>query len=171
MCLRFRPAILLLVLLVGSFVGETRGVFGGPISTSVQRAEKVDGRETAWVKRGDRQLGRLRRATRADTILPNGIALGGLILNETFSVVGNDFFQAFEEYWVEPEGISFSYTVSVGEEPAPRFGSRVVVEVGSTVLFRAFLRPNSRQTKTAARRAARRVRLYVQKVYEPREQY
>jgi len=99
-----------------------------------------------------------------------GVGIGGFVMNETFSVVGNDFYGAFYGAWSEPEDASL-YTVSVREEPSPQFGARLTVEVGDTMIFRTFLRPNNRKIQKAAQRAAQRAHIYVKKYHEPRDVY
>jgi len=98
------------------------------------------------------------------------VHLGGFVMNETFSVIGNDFYTAFYGAWSEPEGVSM-YTVFVDEEPAPRFGARIRVKVDDTLLYQAFLRPNNGKIRRAARQAVGRVQLYLRKYHEPRTVY
>jgi len=100
----------------------------------------------------------------------DALTIGGFVMNETFSVVGSDFYAAFYSTWSEPESAEM-YTVSVREEPAPRFGARLTVEIGDTVIFRTFLRPNNQKIQRAARQAVRRAQIYLKKHYEPREVY
>jgi len=100
----------------------------------------------------------------------DALTIGGFVMNETFSVVGSDFYAAFYGAWSEPENAEM-YTVTVREEPAPRFGARLTVEVGDTVLFRTFLRPNNQKIQRAAQRAVRRTQVYLEKHHEPREVY
>ena len=103
---------------------------------------------------------------------PDGVMIGGLIVNETFSVIGARFARAFNDKWTEPEGVKdLGYTMTLGENPAPRRGAQVFVEVEGTTLFQGYLRPNRRQIRQAARRAVRRATVYLQKYYEPREVY
>jgi hypothetical protein len=100
----------------------------------------------------------------------DGVGIGGFVLNETFSVVGRNFYDAFYGAWTEPDDASL-YTVYVREEPTPQFGARVIVEVGDTKIFQTFLRPNARRTEEAGQKAAQRARFYVREYYEPREVY
>lgn len=99
-----------------------------------------------------------------------GVTGGGFVMNETFSVVGNDFYTAFYGAWSEPNE-TFLYTVRVREEPAPQFGARLSVEISDTVIYRTFLRPNPQKIQKAARQAAQRAQVYLKKYYEPREVY
>lgn len=98
------------------------------------------------------------------------LGIGGFVLDETFSVVGSKFYDAFYDAWTEPEGASL-YTVRVREEPTPQFGARLIVEVGGTKVFQTFLRPNARRTKEAVQQATQRTELYVREYYEPRDVY
>ena len=102
----------------------------------------------------------------------DGVSIGGLIVNETFSVIGARFARTFNDKWTEPDGVQdLGYTVTLGENPAPRRGAQVFVDVEGETLFQAYLRPNRRQIQQAAQRAVGRVTIYLQKYYEPREVY
>jgi hypothetical protein len=117
----------------------------------------------------DFQQGQTPLSVEADTT-DDGVGIGGFVLNETFSVVGRNFYDAFYGAWTEPDDASL-YTVYVREEPTPQFGARVIVEVGDTKIFQTFLRPNARRTTKAARQAAQRTELYVREYHEPRDVY
>ena len=102
----------------------------------------------------------------------NGVSIGGLTVNETFSVIGARFARAFTDRWTEPEDVQdLGYTITLGENPAPRRGAEVFVEVEGTMLFQTYLLPNRRQIQQATQKAVGRVTLYLQKYYEPREVY
>lgn len=98
------------------------------------------------------------------------LSVGGFVMNETFSVIGSDFYTAFYSAWSEPEGAEM-YTVNVHEEPAPQFGARLRVEISDTVIFQTFLRPNNQKIQQAAEQAVQRAQLYIEKYHEPRENY
>lgn len=98
------------------------------------------------------------------------VTTGGFVMNETFSVIGNDFYSAFYGAWSEPEEAGL-YTVYVREKPSPQFGARLSVEVDDTQIFRTFLRPNNRKIRQAAQQAAERAQVYVTEYHEPREVY
>lgn len=111
-------------------------------------------------------------AADSEDVAPDGVIIGGLIVNETFSVIGARFARAFNDKWTEPEGVKdIGFTITLGENPAPRRGAQVLVEVEGTTLYQGYLRPNRRQIEQAARTAVKRATLYLQKYYEPREVY
>jgi len=102
----------------------------------------------------------------------NGIAVGGLVVDETFSVVGARFSRAFHNRWSPPEAVAnANYTVRIQENPVPRFGAQLLVDIEGTTLYQGYLRPNRQQIERAARTAVKRAMLYLKKYYEPREVY
>ena len=149
------PCLVLVVGLLTAAIGESQAAVGGEDHGSAVEARMQE------VQRPSPAL--------ADTS-DEGLGIGGFVLNETFSVVGSNFYDAFYDAWTEPDDASL-YTVYVREEPTPQFGARVVVEVGDTKIFQTFLRPNARRTKKAGRQAAQRAQFYVREYYEPREVY
>jgi len=107
---------------------------------------------------------------RAASPLNDGIAMAGLVIDRTHSVIGRDFRNAFNDHWVEPESVS-NFSIYIQEQPLPQFGSRISVRVGETTVFTGTLRPDYRRIEQAARQAAMRARYYLEKYYEPREVY
>lgn len=196
MTARILFASIVLGLVAGDGVGLIRSAVGAPSSAEAAGEEhqadtahspyaaghRIDGTYVGGIAGAGDSEGALlasttvgrRRAPAADTVdVPqNGIAVGGLIANETFSVVGARFSRAFQDKWTKPEGVAnYRYTIRLQENPVPRFGAQVLVEIEDTPIFRAYLRPNRRQIQQAAQRAVQRATLYLQKYYEPREVY
>jgi len=137
-------------------------------TATVARAGKAEGGASAPATTGQTRG----PSAGAENVAADGVTIGGLIVNETFSVIGARFARAFNDKWTEPEGVKdLGYTMTLGENPAPRRGAQVFVEVEGTTLFQGYLRPNRRQIRQAARQAVRRATVYLQKYYEPREVY
>jgi len=87
-------------------------------------------------------------------------------------VIGARFARAFTDKWSEPEELEdFAYTITLGENPAPRRGTQVFVEVEGTMHIQTYLLPNRQQIRQAAQQAVQRATLYLKKYYEPREVY
>lgn len=196
MTARILFASIVLGLVAGDGVGLMRSAVGAPSSAEAAgekhqaetarspyvAGQRIDGPYVGGIAGAGDSEGALlasttvggRRAPAADTedVSPNGIAVGGLIANETFSVVGARFSRAFHDKWTEPEGLRHSqYTIRLQENPVPQFGAQVLVEIEGTLIFRAYLRPNRRQIQQAVQRAVQRATLYLQEYYEPREVY
>lgn len=157
--------ILISVLFAGFLVfgfevaGSSQAAARSVESPAVFSAQALSGLETVGTAFG----------TVADTT-DGRLGIGGFVLDETFSVVGSNFYSAFYSAWSEPEDASL-YTVHVREVPTPQFGARVVVEIGDVTIFQSFLRPNARRTRKAAQQAAQRARVYVKEYHEPRDVY
>ena len=137
-------------------------------TATVARARNAEGGASAPATTGQTRG----PSANAKNVMADGVSIGGLVVNETFSVIGARFARAFNDAWSEPEGVQdLGYTMTLGENPAPRRGAQVFVEVEGKMLFQGYLRPNRRQIRQAARRAVRRATVYLQKYYEPREVY
>jgi hypothetical protein len=99
-----------------------------------------------------------------------GLSIGGLVINDTRTTIGSDFYDVFYSRWETPKGAG-NVTVRVREQPRPNLGTRIVVEVEDQSVFRANLRPRLDQIQRAARGALARVHHYIRERYEPRSRY
>ena len=72
--------------------------------------------------------------------------LGGIVVNRTVTVLGNDFYQYFSNHWREKD-ISSTYTISIHERPSARFGSEIWVQFRHKRMFHTFLPPARAATK------------------------
>ena len=72
--------------------------------------------------------------------------LGGVVVNRTVTVLGDDFYQYFSTYWREKD-ISSKFTISVHERPSARFGSEIWVQFRQKRMFHTFLPPARAATK------------------------
>jgi hypothetical protein len=100
----------------------------------------------------------------------SSVSIGGLVINDTRTTIGSDFYDVFYGRWETPKGAG-NVTVRVREQPRPNLGTRIVVEVAGKTVFRANLRPRFEQIKQAARAALARTHRYIQKRYDPRTRY
>lgn len=101
---------------------------------------------------------------------PEGVSIGGLVINDTRTTIGRDFYDVFYSRWETPKGAE-NVMIRVYEQPRPNLGTRIVVDVEDRTVFRANLRPRFEQIKKAARAALARAHRYVKKRYEPRTRY
>lgn len=72
--------------------------------------------------------------------------LGGVVVNRTVTVLGDDFYQYFSTFWREKD-ISSKFTISVHERPSARFGSEIWVQFRQKRMFHTFLPPARAATK------------------------
>ena len=77
----------------------------------------------------------------------------GIVLDETRSKTGRDFYKAFYEAWSKSKGVENS-VVRVAEKPGPGMASIVYVEVNYEEIFELRLRPGDQRTKQAGQVAA-----------------
>lgn len=99
-----------------------------------------------------------------------GVSIGGLVINDTRTTLGRDFYDAFYSQWSTPDGAD-NVIVRVQEQPRPNLGTRILVEVEDERVFQATLQPRFSQIKKAARVARARALRYLKRQYEPRTRY
>jgi curli production assembly/transport component CsgE len=97
----------------------------------------------------------------------DGIArreIDGLIVDETTTKIGRDFYQVFHSAWEAPPRAR-NYTLRVQEQPSPSLGTRVVVLLNDEVLFQLQLQPRFELIEELAQQAA----LYTRQEVEARQ--
>ena len=72
----------------------------------------------------------------------------GVVVNQTITMVGQDFYQNFVAAWRD-KPLSERYTLSVYERPSARLGSQIWVEYANRRVFQTFLPPTRARTKEA----------------------
>jgi len=84
----------------------------------------------------------------------------GMVLDETISKIGRDFYSVFYQYWEAPEK-AYNYTISISEQPSPSLGTIVTVEVNDTPVYRSRLQPRYEIIEQASKQAVRNTHHYV----------
>ena len=69
-----------------------------------------------------------------------GLEIDNLIVNETISKSGGEFYDLFYTGWQEPEG-SNGFTIFVSEKPSPGRGNLIIVKINDLVVFQRFITP------------------------------
>lgn len=88
------------------------------------------------------------------------LMITGLIVDETVTKVGRDFYESFYSQWQAPASKE-AYLIFVREQPQPGMGSRVSVFLNDTELFAQPLQPRYEIIEAYAEYAVRMVRQYV----------
>ena len=83
-----------------------------------------------------------------------GLGLGGLILDETRSKMGSNFYSVFYKQWTDPQNVQ-NFTVTVSEQPMPSRGTMVQVKIDNQLVYRSRLEPRYYKTEQAAKKAVR----------------
>lgn len=69
-----------------------------------------------------------------------GLEIDNLIVNETISKSGVEFYDLFYTGWQDPEG-SNGYTIYISEKPSPGRGNLIIVKINDLVVFQRFITP------------------------------
>lgn len=85
-------------------------------------------------------------------LIPESYGISGLVVDETRTTIGRDFYDVFYDAWQPPEG-SVNYTVVIEEQPVPSLGTRVIVRLNDQVTFDSRLQPRYELIQQAARAA------------------
>lgn len=80
--------------------------------------------------------------------------ISGMVIDETRSKIGRDFYDVFYQNWQAPENAS-SFTITISEQPAPGIGTVVSVKANDTETFRYRLQPRYDFIQEAGRYAVR----------------
>lgn len=95
--------------------------------------------------------------------------IDGLVVDETQTKLGRDFYAEFYSYWQAPEG-AINYTVIVQEQPVPNVGTRILVRVNDEIAFQTQLQPRQEVVENAARQGVFFTHRFVQGL-SAREEY
>ncbi|MDZ7771219.1 MAG: CsgE family curli-type amyloid fiber assembly protein [Balneolaceae bacterium] len=94
---------------------------------------------------------------------PNGLNLGGMILDETITRIGSNFYSIFYQNWEDPSGVG-NFMITVGEQPIPSLGSIVTIEIDDRLVYRQRLQPRYYQAKRQAEQAVQICRRALQAI-------
>ncbi len=92
-----------------------------------------------------------------------GLGLGGLILDETRSKMGSNFYSVFYKLWEGPKDVR-NFTITVSEQPIPSRGTMVQVKIDNQLVFKNRLEPRYYKTEQAAKRAVKICQRRVQRI-------
>lgn len=88
--------------------------------------------------------------------------MSGLIIEETMTKVGYEFYEKFFSFWEAPEGIR-GYNIYINERASPMWGSLVYVKVNNTLVWERMIRPRSEDVEKAVKNSIGVVKNYLYK--------
>ncbi len=96
-----------------------------------------------------------------------GIEIEGLVLDETQTHVGRQFYEYFSTFWIEPRDIQ-NYTIKVGERASAQWGDWVwvLVTVGpfqDHMVFKSLIKPNTTDVEEKSLIAVRRALGFIER--------
>lgn len=77
----------------------------------------------------------------------------GLIIDDTMSPFGVQFYEHFYLGWETPPGVNVEYNIYIEEQATPQFGSIISVRVNQLLIFQQMVRPRGEDIENAARQA------------------
>ena len=92
------------------------------------------------------------------------VEIDGLIIDQTQTRIGQEFYQNFVTFWEAPLGIE-DYNILITEMANPTWGSWIWVEVGGFVskeiVYREILKPKSEEIEETAQKGVEVVKKYL----------
>lgn len=98
-----------------------------------------------------------------------GLEIDGLVMNETKSKIGQDFYEMFFTRWHAPSNAK-NYSLTISEKGAGAWGSWVLIQVNETVIYQNRLKPNTLEIEEAAQSAISIVYNYLVNYEEYKKQ-
>ena len=98
--------------------------------------DQIQNRLNSLVHKGDAS-----DPTRSSVTVTGG-SMHQLILDETRTNTGGEFFEAFNKHW-QSLPIKTDYTITVSEKPLPSVGTMVIVKVNNEIVYQRRLNPNN----------------------------
>ena len=92
---------------------------------------------------------------------PDAIEIDGLILDDTRTKIGRDFYELFYSKWYPPSGSS-DFLITIKELPSRGIGARVSIEVNNNVVLNRFLQPRGDIVEEQANISIRAVQRYLE---------
>lgn len=93
------------------------------------------------------------------------VEVNGLILDQTQTRIGQQFYENFVMFWESPSEIE-DYNILVTEMASPIWGSWVRIEVNTVMVYEDLLKPRSENVEESAKKAVESVREYLYRLYE-----
>ena len=83
---------------------------------------------------------------------PRTITIDGLVMDETRTKIGRDFYSIFYSRWQAPSDAR-NFTITVQEQPMPSLGTRITVQLNNQTVFQTRLQPRYEYIEQAAKQA------------------
>lgn len=97
------------------------------------------------------------------------LELDGIILDETISKIGHDFYKYFYDYWSPPEGVS-NFTIVIDEKLMPGIGNLVIVKINDDEIFQNRMTPRDYVIESLAKYAINQSRQYLIRYQDIKDQ-
>jgi hypothetical protein len=117
-------------------------------------SKSVDGEALEEFRNAFQKLVDAEKAAKKKDLEPFRMEVDGMVLDETISKIGRDFYNVFYQYWSGPKN-AYNYTITIAEKPAPSLGTIVTVKVNDTFTYQSRLQPRYELIEEAGKAAVR----------------
>ncbi|AHW62256.1 CsgE family curli-type amyloid fiber assembly protein [Draconibacterium orientale] len=93
------------------------------------------------------------------------IEIDGLLIDETKTKNGRDFYDYFFRDWVPPQNAK-NYSIFITEKPYRLTTTMIEIRINETLVFQSFLQPRSDIVEILSQQAVARTALYLQNYEE-----
>jgi len=125
--------------------------FVGSYSNSIDSLEAKD-RLEKFRKAFSTLIGKQKQAPQEPEQHSNGLEFGGLVIDETRSKLGKDFFSIFYRYWEAPSNAP-NFMLAISEKPLPSLGTLVTVKLDNQAVYQSRLQPRYEKIEEQAKQA------------------
>lgn len=88
------------------------------------------------------------------------IEIDGLVINQTRTRMGSDFYRVFSQQWGQPSGFK-GYNIVIKETPSVRQGSMYEITVNNRTVVRGRLLPKASDIDESVSQSIRRVQYHL----------
>jgi len=88
------------------------------------------------------------------------IELGGIIIDETISKIGQDFYRYFNNNWTNP-GTDENFNIYISEKPTPGMGNMIIVKINYEEILKNRISPQQQVIESLAEYAINKSQHYI----------
>lgn len=92
---------------------------------------------------------------------PDDLEIEALIIDETITKLGHDFYDDFYSLWEAPDTIK-NYSITIQEKPLPQLGTQISISVNEIEIFRRFIQPRNEIVEEMANYAVQLASEYIE---------
>jgi len=91
--------------------------------------------------------------------------LGGIIIDETISKMGQDFYRYFNNNWNDP-GTNENFNIYISEKPTPGMGNMIIIKINYEEIFKNRISPQQQVIESLAEYAINQSQQYIRNYEE-----
>jgi len=142
--------------------------------TTQTRSQSESGQEVPdvlkkFVKEYKNTVDRDTLARKEKEAVRQSAALKNLVMDNTLSKMGQDFYEHFYEQW-DPPQTDRHFTVYIEEKPSPGMGNMVMIKINYDKVFQSRLTPRQDMIKKVAQQAVGRAENYIANYQQIKQQ-